>query len=76
MKYEPQVIRTGALDMQVCVPDKWRDAKVKEFADTENLCGTENGWVIRKEGDRLLNGASERVQCSDHKGYVHIMLDA
>lgn len=71
-----QVTRRGALDMQVCVPADWDDYAVKRFADRENLCGTSNGWVIRKEGDKLLNGGPERMPCAERKGFVHIMLDA
>jgi hypothetical protein len=62
--------------MQVCVPDAWTDEQVKEFADRENLCGTENGWFIRKAGDKALNGDHERQPCSSRDGCVHIMLDA
>ena len=58
-----QVLKRGALDMQVCVPADWTDEQVKEFADRENLCGTENGWFIRKAGDKALAGAPERVPC-------------
>jgi hypothetical protein len=70
------VTRRGALDMQVCVPEKWTNEQVKEFADKENPCGTSLGWTIRKQGDKLLLGASERVICSQLKTFVHIMLDA
>jgi hypothetical protein len=73
---KPQVIYAGALDMQVCVPENWTDEQVKEFADSENLCGTQNGWQIRKQGDKALNGDNERVKCSDRNEFVHIMLDA
>jgi len=73
---KPEVVRTGALDMQVCVPKKWTDKQVKEFADRENLCGTELGWCIRKQGDKALAGADERVECTGAKDFVHIMLDA
>lgn len=72
----PEVVRTGALNMQVCVPKSWTDAQVLEFANTENVCGTQNGWQIRKQGDKALAGQSERVQCGQHEGKVHIMLDA
>lgn len=70
------VTRRGALDMQVCVPKDWTDEQVKEFADRENLCGTEHGWHIRKQGDEALAGCDERVQCADDPDNVHIMLDA
>ena len=70
------VTKRGALDMQVCVPADWNDAQIKEFADQENPCGTENGWFIRKEGDKALAGCHERVTCADDANRVHIMLDA
>jgi hypothetical protein len=76
MKNEATVTRTGALDMQVCVPYLWSDKQIKDFADIENLCGTTHGWQIRKEGDELLAGAKERVACAERSGFVHVMLDA
>ena len=72
----PQVTKRGALDMQVCVPAEWTDEQAKSFADRENLCGTELGWVIRRQGDKALAGDPERQPCSTRAGYVHIMLDA
>ncbi len=71
-----EVTRRGALDMQVCVPAEWTNEQVKEFADQENLCGTEDGWFIRRSGDPALAGAPERVACSERAGHVHVMLDA
>lgn len=71
-----EVTRRGALDMQVCVPGDWTDEQVKTFADKENPCGTENGWFIRKQGDKALGGDLERSPCSAGGGLVHIMLDA
>lgn len=71
-----EVTKRGALDMQVCVPHDWSDEKVKEFSDRENLCGTQHGWQIRRDGDKALAGAMERVQCKSRPNHVHIMLDA
>ena len=71
-----EIVRAGALDMQVCVPSDWDDSKVVKFANENNFCGTTNGWVIRKQGDRLLNGCNERVDCEQRRGFVHITLDA
>lgn len=71
-----EVIRRGALSMQVCAPIDWTDEQVKEFADRENPCGTENGWFIRREGDRALGGDPERQSCAERGGHLHIMLDA
>lgn len=77
MKHEePQAIKLGALSMQVCVPEDWTDEQIKEFADRENLCGTANGWQIRKQGDEALAGCDERVPCDGRKGFIHVMLDA
>ena len=73
---EAEVIRSGLLDMQVCVPADWTDEGVKVFADAENPCGTEHGWHIRREGDKALNGMPERNPCTSRSGAVHIMLDA
>lgn len=71
-----EMTRFGAFDCQVCCPADWTDDQVKEFADRENLCGTEHGWHIRREGDPALKGCAERVQCVRRGDYVHIMLDA
>jgi hypothetical protein len=72
----PMVTRTNPLDMQVCVPAGWTDEQVKAFADREHLCGTTNGWQIRRQGSTLLSGAPERINCSVRAGFVHVMLDA
>ncbi len=71
-----EVTQRGALSMQVCVPDDWTDAQVKDFADRGNLCGTTHGWFIRRKGDRALNGMPERNPCAQRTGHVHVMLDA
>ena len=73
---KPEITKMGVLDMQVCVPEDWTDEQVKEFADRENLCGTDHGWQIRRTGDKYLAGANERVRCQGRMGFVHIMLDA
>lgn len=70
------VTKRGALDMQICVPKDWTDEQAKEFADRENLCGTEHGWHIRRQGDPALAGAPERMLCAANAAMVHIMLDA
>jgi hypothetical protein len=76
MADEAEVTRTGALDMQVCVPKEWTDEQVKSFADNQNWCGTTNGWSIRRQGDKALLGAPERISCGQRQGFVHVMLDA
>lgn len=72
----PQVTQETLLAMQVCVPSSWTDRQVKDFADCARLCGTEVGWIIRKEGHHLLAGDPERAPCDKRPGYVHIVLDA
>ena len=72
----PEVTRTGALDMQVCVPSDWTDEQVKGFADRMIVCGSMYGWHIRRQGDEALAGCDERVACKGRAGFVHIMLDA
>lgn len=71
-----EITRRGLIDCQVCVPEKWTDDEVRAFAEVNNPCGTEHGWQIRRDGDKALAGAPERVQCQDRSGHVHIMLDA
>lgn len=71
-----EVVKMGALSLQVCVPEEWTDEMVTLFANQEVPCGTESGWHIRKEGSKLLGGDSERQPCSTRAGMVHIMLDA
>jgi hypothetical protein len=70
------VIYAGALDMQVCVPAEWDDARARAFAEHRNPCGTEHGWQIRREGSDMLAGCPERAVCAARDGFVHIMLDA
>lgn len=72
----PEVTYSGFLDMQVCVPKDWTDQQVVAFAEEKNPCGTTAGWAIRRQGDRELSEYSERVECAQHPGKVHIMLDA
>ena len=73
---EPVVTKPGVLSMQVCIPESWNDENIKSFADNNNHCGTTMGWCIRKQGNKLLDGANERVPCSERKGFIHVMLDA
>ena len=72
----PEITLHRFLCMQVCVPFEWTDEQVLEFANQENLCGTENGWFIRRQGDEALAGDDEQVSCGSRVGCVHIVLDA
>lgn len=73
---EPEIIRRGVLDMQVCVPKGFTDEQVKAFAEDKNRCGTTAGWQIRREGSEYLAGSPERAKCSKRENCVHIVLDA
>ena len=70
-----EVTIKGLLSMQVCVPKDWTDEKVKQFAEAQYPSGTTNGWFIRREGDKKLEGMPERNPCSKYQNKVHIMLD-
>ncbi len=70
------VTKRNVLDMQVCVPEYWIDEQAVLFANTENPCGTEDGWMIRRDGDEALAGDPERQPCQQRSGHVHIILDA
>ena len=73
---KPEVTKTSFLCMQVCVPKHWDDEQIVNFAEQENPCGTESGWLIRRQGSEYLGGDDERVPCCERDGFVHIMLDA
>ncbi len=73
---EAEVTRYRLLCMQVCVPKDWNDVQVGTFAEKEHPCGTTSGWMIRREGDKNLNGDPERAPCDERYEFVHIMLDA
>ena len=74
--HEPEVTQEGLFSIQVCVPENWTDEQVKKFANKEVLCGTEQGWIIRKDGDEALAGDPERANCNSKQSFVHIVLDA
>jgi hypothetical protein len=74
---EPQVIRSGIFNVQICVPKDWTDDQAKDFADLENPTGVSHGWSIQKEGCEALAGYHERVQCEGEgrEDFIHIMLE-
>lgn len=71
------VLRSGMLDMQVCVPKRWTDEEIVAFAEKMNPAGTQNGWQIRREGNPDLAGDPERMPCErDKDNRHHLTLDA
>lgn len=63
------VTRANLFSVQVCVPKGYSDTKVVECAEELNPCGTERGWMIRRD-------APERAQCERFSSHEHITLDA
>jgi hypothetical protein len=79
----PQIVRHGALSIQVCVPEEFEDDQILAFGESEQPCGTRAGWHIRQEAEydkstnpNIQKGRHERVACEDRQGYVHLLLDA
>jgi hypothetical protein len=72
-----QILRRGTRgDLQLCVPAEWTDEQVREYANHAELCGTVNGWQIMREGNKLLNGNPERIECENLAAHVHIRVEA
>lgn len=71
-----EVTRMGLLDAQVCVPAEWTDEQARAFLEQQYSCGTSHGWQMRHNGHEALGGCSERVQCEQRSGHVHIMFEA
>jgi len=69
-KDKPQVTIAGVFAMQVCVPKNWTDAQAEEFAQSEHPSGTSGGWQVVKDGED-----SERVDCEEKIGFVHVLLN-
>lgn len=73
---EKNVVRAGVLSIQVCVPVGTRDEDIITFAESQNPCGTQNGWQIRREGSALQQGDPERIRCAKDDHNEHVTLDA
>ena len=78
---DPNLVRAGLFDMQICVPKETSDVEVIQHAERLLPCGTTNGWFIRRQEtyDESAPGhdwAKERVQCEKYPENVHITLDA
>lgn len=65
-----QTIRRKGLSVQVCVPADWTDEQIKEFAERDTPCGTENGWFIDSDLGRVTCEGIPGV------GHVHVVLHA
>ena len=72
---EPILMRNTLLSCAVCAPKKMTSLEVEAWVNLNNPAGTQNGWMLRKEGDEALQGDPERAQCADDPSRVHIMFD-
>lgn len=70
-----EVVRQGLFDLQVCVPAKWNDEEITNFANSVVPCGTTAGWIMRTD-EALLNGDPVRCPCQERDGCVHVTFDA
>lgn len=75
MSNDAEVLRTGLVAMQVCVPKEWTDEQVETFANSQRPTGLSHGWSVCKEGDPMLAGDPPRNPCHDEiNTHVHILL--
>lgn len=74
MNNAPEITRFGLVTMQVCVPEKFTDEEVEQFANTENPTGISSKWEIVRNGNSILNGTNERVKCQERTNFVHLIL--
>lgn len=71
----PAVVRVGLCGMQVCVPKRWTNAAVAEFANRSAPTGIRSRWQVCKRGSSMLDGHPVRVPCEERKGFVHVVLE-
>jgi hypothetical protein len=62
--------------LKVCAPKELSDERIVEWCNKEKPSGTSHGWSICREGHPSLNDYPERVQCGEHKNFVHLVLEA
>lgn len=73
MKKELQVLKEGALSIQVCTNAKTKRA-IEKLANEASMCGTSLGWVLdEKESKRL---KQSKVPCAEKDGFTHYILYA
>lgn len=70
------IVRESLFNCIVCVPKEWTDDEAYTWVNTHHVCGTERGWIMCKQGDKMLHGTDERVQCTKYPENVHIMFAA
>lgn len=71
---KPEVVRSGLVVMQVCVPADFTDEQVETFANDDTPTGISSHWRVAKQGHDVLAGSDERVACEQRSGCVHLVL--
>ena len=70
-----QIINKYIFSTQVCAEESATDQEIEEYVNCVLPTGLDSKWVIRKQGDTVLEGDPERQPCEDKSGWVHVMLD-
>ena len=73
MKKDLQVLREGALAIQVCTNAKTK-IEIERLTNEKSLCGTSGGWILDEKLSKRLKQA--KVQCSDNPERNHYILYA
>ncbi len=69
---DPEIVRIGIFDMQVCVPANWTDEQIEQFANAEE---PELTWTMLPADSKYLAGDPQRNPCAERKNYVHVRLE-
>lgn len=75
MEMLPMIIKNSIFTCQACVPEHWTDTQIVEFVENRQPSGTENGWMVLKDGDPRLQGDAGRGKCAERAGFIHVVLE-
>ncbi len=69
------VLHNGFLQVVVCVPRSWDDARIEDWVNSENPAGTTHGWIVCTEDIELSDGTTPpRFDCPDDPNRIHVFL--
>ena len=68
-----QIVKTGALSIQVCTNAKSKKV-IERLANQALLCGTTNGWGLDEKTSKRLG--QSKVKCVNDKTRTHYILYA
>lgn len=74
MSSKPETLNVWICTAQVCVPKSFTDAEAEDFINLDSPTGISSSWRMCKNGEELLAGDSERVQCLEREDCVHIKM--